>query len=144
MKGKSCFIENDTEIDDDFKSYLLNTISHFTNNKDLEFDKLFDFIITEAYMKKIEVWNAINECKYIFISTGFHGESAYLLDEMCELALANKIKDKVIINFRDADSPSNPTKKGIEMLKELQEKNNVKYVSKDTKAFEKICKKLFL
>lgn len=143
MNDKSCFIENDSDIEDEDKHYLLRTIWRANRNDNLDFDRLFDTVIVNAFQNRKEVWHAINECDYIFISTGFFGESAELLEDMCEMALIKKIKNKFIINFRDGDSHLQPTRRGARMLQILQARNNVKYISQDTEEFKNIVKKLF-
>lgn len=143
MKAKTCFIENDFEIEDDDRHYILRAIWRANNNNDLDFNKLFNVVIVGANQKRKEVWLAINECEYIFINTAFYGESAELLEEMCELALIKKVKNKVIVNLRDSHSHLAPTQRGLRMLQILQARNNVKYVSQDSEDFEMIAKQLF-
>src|ERR1700728_4591374 len=127
MNSKSCFIENDFEVEEDDRHYMLCAIWRANNNDNLDFNKLFDVVVVCANQKRKEVWLAINECDYIFINTAFYGESAELLEEMCELALMKKVKNKVIINFRNSDSHLAPTQRGLRMLQILQARNNVKY-----------------
>ena len=143
MNTKSCFIENDFEIDDYDRHEMLRTIWRANNNGNMNFDKLFDVVIVGANQKRKEVWTAINECDYIFLYTAFIGESAMLLEDMCELALSKKVKNKVIVNFRDSDNYLGITERGLRMLKILQARNNVKYVTQDTEEFKIICKTLF-
>lgn len=143
MKHKSCFIENDFEIDADEQHYMLRSIWRANRNDKLDFEKLFDIVITLANQKRKEVWGAINECEYIFIKTGFIGESSELLEDMCEMALRKEVKNKSIINFRDSDRYSQASERGIRMLHILQGRNNVKYILQDTDEFKDVCKKLF-
>ena len=143
MNTKSCFIENDYQIDGYDRHDMLRIIWRANKNGNMNFDKLFDVIIVEANQKRKEVWAAINECDYIFLKTAFIGESAILLEEMCELALRKRIKNKVIVNFRDSDNYLGITQYGQRMLKILQARYNVKYVTQDTEEFKIICKTLF-
>lgn len=139
---KTCFIENDFDVDDDLKDYIVSSIWRATDIE-LDFNKLFDVIITNAHQKELDVWSAISKCEYIFISTSFCGYSAGLLEDMCKLALKQRIKNKYIINFRDSDSPIHATYNGIRMLKIIQARNNVKYITQDSVEFEIITKQLF-
>lgn len=139
-----CFIENDFEIDKDEIDYMLKSIWRSTRIEGLDFNKMFPTIITNASGRKLDVWKSICDNEYIFIKTGFIGDSAILLEDMCEMALKKKVKNKVIVNFRDSERGLQLTERGLRMLQILQARNNVKYVSQDTEDFVSICKLLFL
>lgn len=141
-KPKTCFIENDSEIDKYEEGYILGSIELATGREDLVFDQLFDITITEASQRQKEVWDSILKSDYIFIDTAFIGDSGRLLEEMCEMALVKKIGNKSIVNFRNSDTHLFMTERGINMLQTLKERHNVQYVAKDTPEFVEICKRL--
>lgn len=142
---RRCFIENDYEIEDDDKRRIERTL-YFKVPKEMRtkisFDKMFDIVIVEAFRKPEEVWRAVLECDEIYMSTGFIGESAYLLEDMCEQAIKNKITNKTIINFRNSDSHLQITERGSRMLQILMKKNNIKYLSQDADELIEIVAKM--
>lgn len=135
-----CFIENDINIEDDDMRSIQRKMYFITNHVEIDFKGFFDIIITEADRKKKEVWEAILKCDEIYLSTAFCGESAYLLEDMCEMALRFKIRNKIIVNFRDSDSHLAITERGGRMLQILMGRNNVKYLSQDTEELKELLK----
>ena len=64
------------------------------------------------------------------------------MEDMCEMALKNKIINKTIINHRDSDSHSNLSYRGKRMLEILKVRNNIKYIAKDTPEYKEILLKI--
>lgn len=132
---KAVFIENDFEIEADDKEYMEGDLN-------FSFDQFFDKVVVDAARLKPQVWMAIKEYNYIFLNTAFIGDSSYLLEEMAEMALRKKIKDKVILNFRTSDAKLFLSERAYRLLHILIHRNNVKYLSSDSEEFEEIVSKI--
>ena len=138
-----CFIENENHLQliAERQRAILRTI-HLKTGIETSFKKLFDIMIYDARAKGKEIWEAINKCDYIYLDTNFYGESSYMMEDMCEMALKNKIINKTIINHRDSDSHSNLSYRGKRMLEILKVRNNIKYIAKDTPEYKEILLKI--
>lgn len=134
---KRALIELDPEIEvDGFGQYV-----HFKEKylQGKEMSDFFDLMITDAFDKKLDVWEAVLTCDEIWVDSSYIGNSGRLLTQMLQMALENGIKDKKLINMNKyTDVMWHIADDQRELIRALSTQNNIDFVYADEPEYKKL------
>jgi len=126
---KRALIELDGRIDDGFCGQYSFWKEKYLPNDSM--DSFFTTIVTDAYERKMEVWQAILDNDEIWVDSSYIGDSGRLLVKMLDSADKFKLSNKVLINMNNWVDVAWHIPDDAKILIKRLEANNIKFVYAD-------------